>query len=50
MRLKKSNNESALHNSCCNDIGVAAAIAAGPASVEVDDFKDAEILFQVILL
>jgi hypothetical protein len=29
MRLKKSNNESALHNSCCDDIGVAAAIAAG---------------------
>ena len=49
MRLKKSNNESALHNSCCNGIGVAAAAAttAEATSVEIDDFKDAEILSQV---
>ena len=48
MRLKKSNNESALHNSCCNGIGVAAAATgAKAASVEINDFKDAEILSQV---
>lgn len=46
IRLKKSNNVSALHNSCCNGIGVAAATAAEAASVEIDDFKEAEILSQ----